>query len=90
MGNFVVVLFPKYKMVKSWTMRCAGHVACTGEKRNAYRVLVRKPEGKRSLGRLKAQVEVNIKMDLREAAWGDIYIGLIWLGIGTRMGLRVL
>jgi hypothetical protein len=32
-------------------MRWAGHVARTGEKRNAYRILVGKPEGKKPLGR---------------------------------------
>jgi hypothetical protein len=32
-------------------MKWAGHVACTGEMRNAYKILVRKPEGKRMLGR---------------------------------------
>jgi hypothetical protein len=37
-----------------------------GEKWNAYRVLVGKPEGKRSLGRLKRRWENNIKMVLRE------------------------
>jgi hypothetical protein len=38
-------------MIKSRRMRWAGHVARMGEKRNAYRILVRKPEGKRALGR---------------------------------------
>jgi hypothetical protein len=33
-------------MIKSMRMRCAGHVARMGEKRNAYRILVGKPEGK--------------------------------------------
>jgi hypothetical protein len=37
-----------------------------GVKRNAYRVLVRKPEGKRPLGRHRRRWEDNIKMDLRE------------------------
>jgi hypothetical protein len=36
-----------------------------GEKRNAYRILVGKPEGKRPLGRSRCRREVNIKMDLR-------------------------
>jgi len=44
-------------------MRWAGHVACMGEKRGAYRVLVGKPEGNRSLGRPRHKWEDNIKMD---------------------------
>jgi hypothetical protein len=43
-----------------------------GEKRNVYRILVGKPEGKRSLGRPKHRWEDNIKMDLREIGWGGI------------------
>jgi hypothetical protein len=39
------------KIIKSRRMRWAGHVAGMGEKRNAYRLLVGKPEGKRPLGR---------------------------------------
>jgi hypothetical protein len=38
------------RMIKSRRMRCAGHVARMGEKRNAYRILVGNPEGKRPLG----------------------------------------
>jgi hypothetical protein len=40
------------RMIKSRRMRWAGHVARMGEKRNTYRILVGKPEGKRPLGRL--------------------------------------
>jgi hypothetical protein len=40
-----------------------------GEKRNAYRVLVGKPEGKRPLGRPRRRWENNNKMDLREIEW---------------------
>jgi hypothetical protein len=39
------------RMTKSRRMRWAGHVARMGEKRNAYRILKGKPEGKRPLGR---------------------------------------
>jgi hypothetical protein len=39
------------RIIKSRRMRWAGHVARVGEKRNAYRLLVGKPEGKRPLGR---------------------------------------
>jgi hypothetical protein len=41
------------RMIKSRRMRWAGHVACMGGKGNAYRILVRKPEGRRPLGRPK-------------------------------------
>jgi hypothetical protein len=53
-------------MIKKRRMRYAGHVACLGEKRNAYRILVGKPEGKRPVGRPRRRWEDNIKMDLRE------------------------
>jgi hypothetical protein len=39
------------RIIKSRRMRWVGHVAQMGEKRNAYRILVGKPEGKRPLGR---------------------------------------
>jgi hypothetical protein len=38
-------------MIKSRRMRWAGHVARMGEERNAYRIFVRNPGGKRPLGR---------------------------------------
>jgi hypothetical protein len=56
-------------MIKSRRMKWAGFVACKGERRNGYRVLVGKPEGKRPLGRLRQRCENNIKMDLREIGW---------------------
>jgi hypothetical protein len=52
-------------MIKSRRMRWAGHVARMGEKRNAYRIKVGKPEGKRPLGRPRHRWVDNIKMDLR-------------------------
>jgi hypothetical protein len=47
--------------------------ACStnGVKRNACRILVGKPEGKRPLGRPRHRWVDNIKMDLREIGWGD-------------------
>jgi hypothetical protein len=42
-----------------------------GEKRNAYRILVRKPEGKRPLGRPRRRRVDNIKIDLREIGCGS-------------------
>jgi hypothetical protein len=47
-------------------MRWAGHAARMGERRNSYRILVGKPEGKRPLGRPRRRWVDNIKMDLRE------------------------
>jgi hypothetical protein len=54
------------RMIKSWRIRGAGHVARMGKKRNAYRLLAGKPEGKRSLGKPKPRWVDNIKIDLRE------------------------
>jgi hypothetical protein len=48
-----------------------------GQKLNAYRLLVGKPEGKRPLGRPRRRCVVNIRMDLVEVGWGDVdWIGL--------------
>jgi hypothetical protein len=49
-------------------MRWAGHVARMG-KRNAYRTLVGKPEGKRPLGRPRCRWVDNSNVDLRERGW---------------------
>ncbi|KAJ4428113.1 hypothetical protein ANN_24127 [Periplaneta americana] len=57
------------RTIKSRRLRWAGHVARMGESRNAYRVLVGRPEGKRPLGRPKRRWEDNIKMDLREVGY---------------------
>ncbi|KAJ4439272.1 hypothetical protein ANN_07392 [Periplaneta americana] len=57
--------------IKSRRLRWAGHVARMGESRNAYGVLVGRPEGKRPLGRPRRRWEDNIKMDLREVGYDD-------------------
>jgi hypothetical protein len=65
------------RIIKSRRMRWAGHVARMREKRNAYRLLVEKPEGKRSLGRRRSRWAANIRMDFGEVRWGDVdWIGL--------------
>ncbi|KAJ4437578.1 hypothetical protein ANN_17723 [Periplaneta americana] len=57
--------------IKSRLLRWAEHVARMGESRNAYRVLVGRPERKRPLGRPRHTWEGNIKMDLREVGYDD-------------------
>jgi hypothetical protein len=60
------------RIIKLRRMRWAGHVARKGEKRNTYRLLVRKPEGKRPLGRPRCRWVDNIRIDLGEVGWGDV------------------
>jgi len=58
-------------------MRWAGHVTLMGEERAVYRVLVRKPEGKRPLGRSRRRWVDNISMDLQEVGCGY----MDWIGL---------
>jgi hypothetical protein len=53
--------------------------ACStnGKKRNAYRILVGKPQGKRPVGRPKCRLEDNIKINLREIEWD----GMDWIDL---------
>jgi hypothetical protein len=65
------------RIMKSRTMRWAGHVARMREKRNTNMLLVEKPVGKRPLGRPKRTWVDNIRMYLGEIGWGDVdWIGL--------------
>jgi hypothetical protein len=65
------------RIIRSRKMRWAGHVARMGEKKNAYRLLVGKPEGKRPLGRPRCRWVDNIRKDLGEVGWSDVdWIGL--------------
>jgi hypothetical protein len=57
-----------------------------GGGRGAYRILVERPEGRRSTGRPKRRWEDNIKMDLQEVGC-EAWTGLSWLRIGTGGGL---
>jgi hypothetical protein len=59
-------------MIKSRRMRWAGHIARMEEKRNAYRILVGKPEGKRPLGRPRRRWVDNIKIDFRAIGWDGL------------------
>jgi hypothetical protein len=70
------------RIIKSRMMRWAGHVARMGEKMNAYRLLVGKPEGKKPLG----DQDVGGWMILGwilEMWDGVMWTGLVWLRIGT-------
>jgi hypothetical protein len=60
------------RVIKSRRMRWAGHVARMKEGRDVYMVLVRKPEGRRPLGRPRHRWEDNIRMDLREVECGCV------------------
>jgi hypothetical protein len=68
------------RIIKSRRMRWAGHVARMGKKRDAYRLLVGKPEGKRPLGRPRRRWVDNIRMDLGRGGMGRC--GLDWSGSG--------
>jgi len=69
---------PNIVRVIKLRMRWAGHVARKGEERGVYRVLVRKPEGKRPLGRPRLRWVDNIMMDLQEVGCGYMdWIGLV-------------
>jgi hypothetical protein len=57
------------RIIKSRRRRWAGGVARMGEKRNAYRLLVGKPEGKRPLGRPRRRWVDDIRLDLGEVGW---------------------
>jgi hypothetical protein len=58
--------------------------ACStnGEERDAFRLLLGRPEGRRPLGRPGRRWVDNIRMDIGDLGWGDV-TGLVWLKIGT-------
>jgi hypothetical protein len=60
------------RVIKPRRMRWAAHMARMGEKRNMYRLLVGKPEGKRPKGRPRHRWINNIKMDLLEIGLGVV------------------
>jgi hypothetical protein len=74
------------RLDKSRRMRWAEHVARMGEKRNAYRLLVGKLEGKRPQGRTNCKWVDNIRWMLKRQD-GVIWTGLVWHRIGTSGGL---
>jgi hypothetical protein len=66
-----------FRVIKSKRMIWEGHVACMGESKGVYRVLVGQPEGKIPLGRTRGGWEENIKMDLQEVGCG----GKDWINL---------
>jgi hypothetical protein len=62
-------------------MRWTGHVACMGEKRYAYRVLVWNPDGKRHFRRLGAEGRIILKWIVKYC-W-RMWSGVLWLRTGT-------
>jgi hypothetical protein len=65
------------RMIKTMRMIRAGHVAHMGESKNAYRILVGKPEGKRPPGGPRRRWEDNIRIDFTEIEWG----GMDWIDL---------
>jgi hypothetical protein len=70
------------RIMKSRRMRWAGHVAGMGEKWNAYRLLVGKPEGKKPLGGPRQRWVDNNRKDIVEVGWGDVG----WIGLAQDRG----
>jgi len=87
---------PIMRVIKSRRMKWTGHVACMGEERGVYRVLLGKQEGRRPLGRRRRRWVDNIRMDLQEVGCGYIdRIGLAqdrdrwWTLVSAVMNLQV-
>jgi hypothetical protein len=84
------------RKIKSGSMRGVGHVTRMWEKRNAYRILVGNPKGKRPLGSPRRRRVDNIKIELREIGWDGVdWVDLAqdrdhWRAlVNTVMNLRV-
>jgi hypothetical protein len=60
------------RLINPRRMSWAGNVARMGEMKNAHKILGRKPEGKRPLGRPRRRWEDNIRMDRREVVWDGV------------------
>jgi hypothetical protein len=58
-----------FRVIKPRRMRWVGHVACTGEKKGGYRVIVGRPEAQRPRVRPWHRWDDNIKTDFKEARW---------------------
>jgi hypothetical protein len=78
-------------------VKWAGDVACIGNMRNAYKILARKPEGKRLFRRLSSKWEDDIRMDIKDIGWESVHwihvahVRYQWRTlVNTVMSLRVL
>jgi len=67
-------------VIKTRRMRRAGYVARMGERRDAYRFFVGKPEEPRLLGRPRRRREDNIKIDVQEVGW----VGMYWIDLAQK------
>jgi hypothetical protein len=61
-----------FQVIKSRRIKLVGHVGRMGEGRGVYRVLMRKPDGKRTIGRPRCRWENSIKMDIKEVGSGGM------------------
>ena len=61
-----------FRVIKSRRVKWSGHVARMGERRDVYRVLVGKPEGKRPLGRPWRRWDDNMKINLQDVGCGGM------------------
>jgi hypothetical protein len=86
MRNFIICTHPQISLGRSSQGKRQGMWHAWERRENCTRFLVRKPEGKRPLGRPRRRWEVGIRMDLREIGLG-LLIGFDWLRIGTGGGL---
>jgi hypothetical protein len=71
------------RFIISRRMRWAWYVVRMGEMRNAYNIVVAKPEGKTPLGRPRCRWKDNSRMDLRETSW-KLWTGYICTGTSGR------
>jgi hypothetical protein len=69
------VLITKYYLANQIKNEMGGACSTYGEKRDAYRILVGRPDRRRQLGRPRRRWEDNIKMDLQEVGW----VGMNWI-----------
>ena len=71
------------QVIKLRRMKWVGHVACMGKRRGVCRVLVGKPEEKRSLGRPRHRWGNNIKMDHQAVGCG----GMDWIDLAQELNM---